>query len=223
VYARGTDAVGNVSNVTSVVVSNIYKVVPITEVAMNPASPNGKNSWYTTDVSLTLAVSPGAYGGAVTTEYQVNGGAWVASNGQPVPFGEGSYTLGYRSRDQAGNVEQVKTIEFKVDKTMPSLSPVLDKTAIWPPNHQMVPVNATLLAADAGSGLESVILTNITSNKPDSGMGDIQAEFGTPARSFSVRAEKDRVYTVTYTATDKAGNVTPKTATITVPHDQSGQ
>ena len=63
VYARGTDAVGNVSNVTSIVVSNIYTVVPTTSVAMLPASPNGKNSWYTTDVSLTLAVNPGSYGG----------------------------------------------------------------------------------------------------------------------------------------------------------------
>jgi len=223
VYARGSDAVGNVSNVTSVVVSNIYKVVPITAVAMTPASPNGKNSWYTSDVSLTLAVNPGAYGGAVTTEYQVNGGAWAASSGEPIPFGEGSYKLAYRSRDQAGNVEQVRTIEFNIDKTVPALALVLDKNAIWPPNHLMVPVNATPTASDTGSGIESVILTNITSNKPDSGMGDIQAEFGKPAKSFSVRAEKDRIYTVTYTATDKAGNVTPKTATITVPHDQSGQ
>ena len=80
VYARGTDAVGNVSNVTSIVVSNIYKVVPTTSVAMLPASPNGKYSWYTTDVSLNLAVNPGSYGGAVTTEYQVNGGAWTATD-----------------------------------------------------------------------------------------------------------------------------------------------
>jgi hypothetical protein len=223
VYARGSDAVGNVSNVTSIAVSNIYKVVPITNVALSPASPNGKNSWYTSDVSVTLAANPGAYGGAVTTEYQVNGGAWTASTGDAIAFGEGSYKVGYRTRDQAGNVEQVKTIEFKIDKTAPTLSVVLDKTAIWPPNHMMVPINAALTAADAGSGVESVILTNVTSSKPDSGKGDIEAEFGTPATTFSVRAEKDRVYTVTYTATDKAGNVTPRTATITVPHDQSGQ
>lgn len=223
VWARGADAVGNVSNVTSIVVSNIYKVVPTTSVAFDPASPNGRNSWYMTDVSVTLAVNPGAYGGAVTTEYQVNGAAWKASTGEAIAFGEGVYTLGFRSRDQAGNVEQVKAVDFAVDKTAPTLSVALDKTAIWPPNRQMVAVNATLVAADAVSGVESVILTNITSNKPDSGQGDILAEFGTAATSFSLRAEKDRVYTVTYTATDKAGNKTAKTATVTVPHDQSGQ
>ena len=223
VYARGADAVGNVSNVASIVVSNIYKVVPITIAALDPASPNGKNTWYTTAVSMTLAVSPGAYGGAVTTEYQVNDGAWTASTGDPVKFGEGSYKLGFRSRDQAGNVEQVKAIEFKIDKTAPTLSVALDKTEIWPPNHMMVPVTATLTAADAGSGVDSLILTNITSNKPDSGKGDVQAEFGTAATTFSVRAEKDSVYTVTYTATDKAGNKTARTATVSVPHDQAGR
>jgi len=221
VYARASDAVGNMSNVTSIVVNNIFKEVPITNVALSPASPNGRNTWYTTDVSVTLAVSPGAYGGALTTEYQVNGGAWAVSTGDAIAFSEGSYTLGYRTRDQAGNVEQVKTIEFKVDKTLPALSVALDKNEIWPPNHLMVPINAVLTAADGGSGLESVILTNITSNKPDSGKGDVLAEFGTPATTFSVRAERDRVYTVTYTATDKAGNVTQKSATVTVPHDQA--
>jgi hypothetical protein len=222
VYARSADAVGNVSNQTSIVVNNIYKVVPTTAVTLNPASPNGKNAWYTSDVSVTLAVNPGSYGGAVTTEYQVNGGAWTASSGAPIVFGEGAYKLNYRSRDQAGNVEQSKSIEFNVDKSMPSLAVALDKSAIWPPNHQMVAVHAVLTAADAVSGVESVVLTNITSNKPDSGKGDVEAQFGTEATTFSVRAEKDRVYTVTYSATDKAGNKTVKTATVTVPRDPSG-
>ena len=221
VYARGTDAVGNVSIVTSIVVSNIYKVVPVTIATLSPAAPNGKNSWYTTDVSVNLAVVPGAYGGAVTTEYQVNDGAWIPYTGS-VAFGEGVYTLGYRSRDEAGNVEQVKTITFNVDKTTPVLSVQLDKSTIWPPNHQMVPVNATLSSNDAVSGMDSVVLSSITSNKPDGGQGDIQASFGTGATTFSVRAEKDRIYTITYTATDKAGNKTVKTSTVTVPHDESG-
>ena len=221
VYARGTDAVGNVSIETSIVVSNIYKVVPVTIATLNPAAPDGKNSWYTADVSVSLAVAPGAYGGAVTTEYQVNDGAWILSTGS-IAFGEGVYKLGYRSRDEAGNVEQVKTIAFNVDKTAPALSVQLDKSSIWPPNHLMVPVNATLSSNDGVSGIDSVVLTSITSNKPDSGQGDILANFGTAATSFSVRAEKDRIYTIAYTATDKAGNKTVRTVTVTVQHDQSG-
>ena len=65
-----------------------------------------------------------------------------------------------------------------------------------------------------------MVLTSITSNQPDSGQGDILANFGTAATSFSVRAEKGNIYTITYTATDKAGNKTPITVTVIVPHDQ---
>ena len=90
-------------------------------------------------------------------------------------FGDGTYKLGYRSKDQAGNVEDLRTVEFKVDKLAPALSVQLDKTSIWPANHEMVTINAKLDASDATSGVESVVLTSITSNQPDSGQGDIQA------------------------------------------------
>jgi hypothetical protein len=110
---------------------------------------------------------------------------------------------------------------FTVDVTAPILTVQLDRTSIWPPNHKMVNVNATLTSSDP-SGIESVILTSITSNVPGSAHNDIQAQIGTAATSFSLRAEKNRIYTVTYTATDMAGNQTAATATVTVPHDQSG-
>ncbi|MDQ0900808.1 OmpL47-type beta-barrel domain-containing protein [Paenibacillus sp. V4I7] len=221
VYARGTDAVGNISNVTSLTVSNIYKIAPVTAATLSPTAPNGKNSWYTTDVTVSLSVSANVYGGAVTTEYQVNDGAWITYTGSIPAFGEGTHKVGYRSTDQASNVEQLKTVEFKVDKTEPSLIVQLDKTSIWPAEHKMVTINVILNSSDATSGVESVVLTSITSNQPDSGQGDIQANFGTAATSFSLRAEKSRIYMITYTATDKAGNKTVTSVTVTVPHDQS--
>ncbi|WP_240633428.1 OmpL47-type beta-barrel domain-containing protein [Paenibacillus montanisoli] len=223
VYARGTDAVGNVSNVTSITVSNIFKIAPTTTATLSPTAPNGKNSWYTTDVTVSLSVSASVYGGSVATEYQVNDGEWIVYTGSIPAFGDGTYKFGYRSKDQAGNVELTKTIEFKVDKTAPALSIQLDKTSIWPANHTMVTINATLNSSDVTSDVESVVLTSITSNQPDSGQGDIQANFGTAATSFSLRAEKSRIYTITYTATDKAGNKTVTSVTVTVPHDQSGE
>jgi N-acetyl-beta-hexosaminidase len=221
VYARGTDAAGNVSNERNYTVSNIDHIAPVTTTTLSPAAPNGKNSWYTTDVTVSLSVSASVNGGSVTTEYQVNDGAWIAYTGSIPAFGEGIYKLGYRSKDQAGNSD-LKTVEFKVDKTAPVLTIQLDKTSIWPANHKMVTINATLDSIDATSGAESVVLTSITSNQPDSGQSDILANFGTAATSFSLRAEKSRIYTITYTATDKAGNKTVTTATVTVPHDQSG-
>ena len=73
-------------------------------------------------------------------------------------------------------------------------------------------VNVTLDANDAGSGVQSIILTSINCNQPDTGLGDIGAAIGTEAKSFSLRAEKDRIYNITYTATDKAGKKTVVTA-----------
>ena len=94
----------------------------------------------------------------------------------------------------------------------------------------MVPVTATISSADASSGIDSVVLTSITSNEKLQA-DDIQnAKLNTPitssTASFALRADRlatgnGRVYTITFTATDKAGNVTTKLVTVTVPHDQS--
>ena len=106
-------------------------------------------------------------------------------------FGDGIYKVNFRSTDQAGNVEQTKSIDFKVDKTAPTLSVQFDQTTIWPANHKMGTVNVTLNANDAGSGTQSIILTSITCNQPDSGLGDIDAAIGTEA-GVQLHAEKDR-------------------------------
>ena len=75
-------------------------------------------------------------------------------------------------------------------------------------------------------------MVSIVSNQQDNGKGDgnttqdIQgAEFGTSDTNFLVRAEGsdsgDRVYTVTYKATDNAGNTVTTSQDIVVKHDNS--
>lgn len=119
------------------------------------------------------------------------------------------------------------TVNGVIDKTGPELTIELDRTTIWPANHKMVTVKVTVHASDAESGVKSVVLTSITCSEPDSGQGDIQANIGSEDTTFSLRAERSgqgsgRVYKITYTATDNAGNQMVATATVTVPHDQSG-
>ncbi|WP_242245849.1 hypothetical protein [Bacillus cereus group sp. BfR-BA-01330] len=104
----------------------------------------------------------------------------------------------------------------------------LDKTIIWPPNHKMVPITATIHASDGTSGINSVVLTSITSNEILQSDDIRNANYNKPISgstdSFSLRADRlgsGRIYTVTYTAMDNTGNVTAKTATVTVPHDRS--
>jgi hypothetical protein len=201
------------------------QIAPISSATLSSAAPNGSNGWYTSDVTVSLAVYD-ALSGVAKTEYQVNNGPWITYTGSIPAFVEGTYKIDYRSTDRAGNVEEVQTIEFKIDQTAPLLTVQLDKTSIWPPNHKMVTVQAAVYGSDAGSGVASVVLTSITSNEPDNGQGDIEAKIGTSATSFQVRADRlgngtGRIYTITYTIFDHAGNQSSTVSTVSIPHSNS--
>ncbi|WP_219641178.1 DUF4962 domain-containing protein [Cohnella sp. CFH 77786] len=222
-----TDRAGNKEAERTVAVK-VDKTSPVTVAFLNPGEPNGGNGWYTSDVTLSLSASDDGGSGAAKTEYRVNEGDWIPYTGSIPSFGGGIYKVDYRSTDVTGHTEEIHSTEFKIDKTAPTLTVELDPTSIWPPNGQMVTVHAALQSKDEGSGVASVVLTSITSNEPDSEQHDIQADIGTEAASFGLRAERSgegtgRIYTVTYTATDKAGNQTILSATVEVPHDPSGQ
>lgn len=202
-------------NMAEVRLHGAVKAQDVTPPVTTDDAPQG---WVNSDATVRLAVAD-SESGAAATYYTINGGAPQTGNIVTLTD-DGMHTLTYWSEDRAGNQEQPHTVSLKIDKTAPLLSFTLDPSSIWPANHDMVTVQASIEATDAGSGLASVVLTSITYNQPDSGMGDIIADFGTEAASFQLRAEKSRVYTVTYTATDQAGNQTTATAEVTVPHDQ---
>ena len=117
------------------------------------------------------------------------------------------------------------------DTTAPTLNVTLSPNMLWPPNHKLVKITATIDASDTCDVSPTVKLLSITSNEPDNGLGDgntrddIQgAEFGTDDREFLLRAERSgtgsgRLYSVTYETVDASGNVTEATAEVTVPHD----
>jgi hypothetical protein len=120
------------------------------------------------------------------------------------------------------------TIDLVV-KAAPVISVVLDKTVLSPPNHKLMPIEATLTHSDGASAIASFELVSITSNEEDNGSGDgntsddIQdADFGTADTSFSLRAERSgsgngRIYTVTYSVVDHEGYTATVTAEVTVP------
>ena len=85
---------------------------------------------------------------------------------------------------------------------------------------------ATVTAADALSGMASFNVTG-TSNEPSDpkDLDIVITGTGLRPRVVQLRADRlgrdtDRVYTLTATATDMAGNTRRSTATCTVPHDQ---
>ncbi|WP_179862992.1 glycine rich domain-containing protein [Bacillus toyonensis] len=216
------DNAGNVEtqHITTV---KIDKTVPVT-------TDNAPTDWVNKDVTVNLTATDNDGGsGVASTYYQLDNGSTQSGNAIQISD-EGVHILTYWSVDNAGNTEQFNTKTIKLDKTAPVLNISLDKITIWPPNHKMVPITATINASDGTSGINSVVLTSITSNETLQS-DDIQnANYNKPISgstdSFSLRADRlgsgnGRIYTVTYTVKDNTGNVTTKTATVAVPHDQS--
>jgi Tfp pilus assembly protein PilX len=95
----------------------------------------------------------------------------------------------------------------------------------------MVPVHANIQVQDNLPGQSTVVLASITSSEPASGpAADVQeAQYGSSDSDFLLlRAERSgagsgRVYKITYTAADEAGNKTSAVVSVVVPHDQSGK
>jgi pantoate kinase len=91
-----------------------------------------------------------------------------------------------------------------------------------PAKHQLITV-ANVTASDALSGVASMSVSAI-SNEPDSGTGggDLPGDIVISGGTVQLRAErapsgKGRVYTITATATDIAGNTATSKATCGVP------
>lgn len=202
--------------------------VPVTAVGLNPAEPTGTNGWYQSSVIVDLSATDDM-SGVESTYYRINGGDWEAYSGPLELNADGIHTVDYYSEDNAGNREESKSVEVKIDGTGPSLQVSVDKPILAVPNHKMMDITAFLTYEDSASGVDSVVLESITVNEENASPDDIQGtEYGTLDTVFSLRSERNgfgdgRVYTITYLVTDKAGNQMRGTATVTIPKGNSGK
>jgi hypothetical protein len=107
-----SDKAGNATAADSAPRVNIDRTAPAT----NVTAPQG---WNQADVAVTLAPTDNL-SGVKTTNYTVDGGA-VQSGTTPTLTGDGTHSLVFWSTDKAGNEEQHKTIEVKIDGTAPTI------------------------------------------------------------------------------------------------------
>jgi hypothetical protein len=181
---------------------------------------------------LTLEAGVDTYTeqGASATD-DVDGTVPVTTNGSVDTGTPGNYVVTYTAVDAAGNTTVATRTVDVVDTTDPSVSVTVGTGSLWPPNHKMVPVVLTVSASDVGdTNLE--VTVEVTSNEPVDGTGRRDAspdwevtDNGDGTFALSLRAERDgrgsgRIYTITATATDDAGNSVSSSAEVTVPHDR---
>jgi cytochrome c len=200
---------------------------PTTTATLDPADPDGSDGWYKSPVRVTLDAADNEGGsGIARTEYSIGGGSWITYDGGFEIGSDGSHTVTYRSVDRQDNIEESRTVTFKIDQTAPQASCTVTPAKLWPPNHKLVAVSARVAVSDATSGAAGFSLTDVSSSQPDSGTGpeDVPGDISgwtigaadTEGRLRAERAGDGRTYTLTYTGSDKAGNPTTCHATVVV-------
>ncbi|MCB0217760.1 MAG: hypothetical protein KDH92_14050, partial [Chloroflexi bacterium] len=179
----------------------------------------GQNGWYTSSVAVSLSATDAGGSGVAYTEYRLGAGDWTLYTA-PVEIAAESdgNLLAFRSADHVGNLEPTRSITIKIDTTPPTLACGVAPERLWPPNHKLAAVSASVVVTDLGSGPAGFGLEAASSNEPDDGTGDgdtpddIQGfELGAADTAGWLRAERagtgnGRRYTLGYRAWDRAGN-----------------
>jgi hypothetical protein len=203
-------------NTTSATVSgiNVDKTPPTIAPLRAPAA--NANGWNNSDVTVSFACTDALSGLAPGSPPA----ATVLSEGT-------NQQVSGTCFDLAVNAASATAGGINIDKTPPALSGLPAANCIlWPPDHKFVAV-ATISAADLLSGISSFSVTGTSSEPMDPNNPDIIITgSGLGPRTVQLRADRlgtanGRIYTITSTATDAAGNVVKADSTCAVPHDQA--
>jgi hypothetical protein len=177
------------------------------------------------DVSLAASTA----GGSLATT--VSGGPsvyTVSVTGMTTPGTVVATVPAGAALDGAGNLSTTSTSadnSVTFDATAPTVACSADPAVVRSNNHKLASIVVAVRASDGGFAVP-FILVSVTSNQADSGLDpdDVAADIqgwaaGTPDTTGEVRMERyrtDRIYTLTYSATDAAGNTVTCATTVTI-------
>ncbi len=187
----------------------------------------GNNDFYTTPVAIGLsATDPDNAPASLTTFYKVDSGLFIQGNSLTV--GDGVHTISFYSVDPAGNVGPTGSQSVNVDMTVPTVTAVANPSSLFPPNHKFLPITVSGHVTDTSGGVPTTVNYQVVDEYgkvQPSGTAAVDANgnysFVVPLQSSRLGQDKDgRLYTITVTTTDQAGNVGSATTFVTVPHDQ---
>ena len=156
----------------------------------------------------------------------------LVTNDAPALFPLAATTVTWTAQDDSDNSSTDVQVVTILDATAPRITLTVSPTELWPPNHKMATIRASIAVSDVCDAAPAVRLVSIASNEPDNGLGDgdtvddiTGAAFGQDDREFQLRAERSgkgggRVYTITYEVRDASGNASLAKATVKVPKSQ---
>lgn len=211
----------------------------ITWYAFSAVDQLGNRSLGTRAVSVNITQPSTGTGGAVVAYAAAALNSTPAVSCSPLSgtqFPIGVTTVTCTATDASAGLADTRSFTVTVTgepTKPPAIRVAVSPRVLWPANHKMVTVTATVRATSETGRAPVVKLVSISSNEPDGGLGDgdtpndIQgAAFGTGDRVFQLRAERygkrlGRTYTIKYSAT-ASGAVAYATAYVFVPPDMSG-
>ncbi len=182
-------------------------------------STDGGTTWQDARPTGVLANPNAPYGADGAPEY-----AFTLS-------ADGVYSVLARATDAAGNQEVPLALPtIRIDQTPPTSAPSADPSSLWPPDGRTVMVTVTGRITDNLSGVDlggaSYTVDDSEGVVHEGGPVALSAD-GSYAFEVPLAARRDgedragRVYTITISRRDLAGNLGSWSVTVTVPHDHS--
>jgi hypothetical protein len=193
--------------------------------------PGGKNGWFVSSPVVGTVAATDASGVEALTCTGGTLGLVAGGTASLTVAGEGVHDVRCTATDGVGNGSDAAAT-VKIDTTAPAVTCSGNPPTLWPPDHGLVDVTTTVAVDGGASGAAGAVLTQAASSEPDDGLGDgdtaddLQGwEIGTADTTGRLRAERSgtgagRVYTLTYTGADGAGNTSTCAVTVKVTHDQ---
>jgi hypothetical protein len=148
-----TDTYGNTGSGSDMVNIDLYP--PSTRAQFTGVL--GGQGWYTSDVVVDFVASDSS-SGVNATYYSLDNEAWNAWAGpDTLAFSEKSM-LYYYSEDNAGHVEDVRTVFIAIDQTAPEIS-VSETGTAGTESWWISALDMTINATDTGSGMKMICYT----------------------------------------------------------------
>ncbi len=152
------DDLGNLESPPKTDSFEIDTTPPSTSASLSPETPNGQNNWYTVPVEVTLTASDET-SGVEATFYCINDGpVRILVIDIPVIISDdGVYTICFWSVDNAGNVEAINSVSFKIDQTPPTTTLTIGEPKyVQNPTYVSPTTDFTLEAMDVTSGVSLI-------------------------------------------------------------------